>query len=129
MKNESYVGLEILPLPNEDFLEILITSAAEVPGLFLSSIIVDKLGRYDFPCERVAASLRVHRKYTQFIEFLIVGIFFFLLIIPFVLGREGEAWKEVLETIFLFVSRAFIFGAFAVTCEFGYASMVQRRVR
>eukprot|EP00761_Pharyngomonas_kirbyi_P012504 gb/GECH01012531.1/.p1 GENE.gb/GECH01012531.1/~~gb/GECH01012531.1/.p1 ORF type:complete len:525 (+),score=60.83 gb/GECH01012531.1/:1-1575(+) len=76
---------------NSEYLAVFLTSIAEVPGLFCSALIINRLGR----------------KITLFILFTVGAIFTFLLAIPDL--------PTVAGTIFAIVSRAAIMGAFSTT--------------
>lgn len=77
----------------EPYLEVLITSLAEAPGVILAACLINNIGR----------------KNTQLLLFLICGIFMLLLLIP------TDIW---LLTIFAVVSRMCIMGAFSTTFVF-----------
>eukprot|EP01118_Nematostelium_gracile_P002562 TRINITY_DN1278_c0_g1_i2.p1 TRINITY_DN1278_c0_g1~~TRINITY_DN1278_c0_g1_i2.p1 ORF type:complete len:509 (-),score=104.22 TRINITY_DN1278_c0_g1_i2:167-1693(-) len=72
---------------NHDYLDIVITTAAELPGILLTAAIIDRLGR----------------KKTQALDFCVAGVCSFLLFV---------CASRTVETIFLFVIRAAITGAF-----------------
>ncbi|XP_070571836.1 synaptic vesicle 2-related protein-like [Ptychodera flava] len=74
-------------LNTKDYIDLLWTSIAEFPGLVVTFIIIEKIGR----------------KKTMAIEFLVFSIFTFLLCI---------CTTRTVLTIFLFIARAFISGAF-----------------
>eukprot|EP00761_Pharyngomonas_kirbyi_P014428 gb/GECH01014458.1/.p1 GENE.gb/GECH01014458.1/~~gb/GECH01014458.1/.p1 ORF type:complete len:539 (+),score=114.73 gb/GECH01014458.1/:1-1617(+) len=76
---------------NSKYLAVLITSIAEVPGLFVSALVINYLGR----------------KLTLCILFVIGSIFTILLAIPHL--------NTVAGTIFAVFSRAAIMGAFSTT--------------
>ena len=80
------------PLTTEDYIEFLITTFAEVPGIFISILILEILGR----------------KITFFLEFIISGGAFFLLFIC-------TAHDRILKSIILFVIRGCIAAVFLVT--------------
>eukprot|EP00297_Palpitomonas_bilix_P000475 CAMPEP_0113912342 /NCGR_PEP_ID=MMETSP0780_2-20120614/28874_1 /TAXON_ID=652834 /ORGANISM="Palpitomonas bilix" /LENGTH=549 /DNA_ID=CAMNT_0000909291 /DNA_START=12 /DNA_END=1661 /DNA_ORIENTATION=- /assembly_acc=CAM_ASM_000599 len=82
------------PFNTSTYVDVFITSGAEFPGLIMSMIIIDRLGR----------------KKTQGIQFAGTGLFVALLLIPGlpIAARVG----------LLFVARALIMGAFCVTCVY-----------
>ncbi|XP_025092946.1 synaptic vesicle 2-related protein-like isoform X3 [Pomacea canaliculata] len=79
--------LECKTLTKDDYKDLTWTTLAEFPGLFLTAFLLEKIGR----------------KYTMAIEFGIFSLFVFLVNI---------CTTRALLTVFLFVSRAFISGAF-----------------
>lgn len=79
--------LECRTLTRDDYKDLTWTTFAEFPGLFLTAFLLEKIGR----------------KYTMALEFGIFSIFVFFVNI---------CTKRALLTVFLFVARAFISGAF-----------------
>ena len=77
-------------LTSEDYLEFLITSVAEFPGLIATLILSDTIGR----------------KLTMTSEFLLSGFFYLLLLLC--TGTKDK----IVKTIFLFAIRGCITGAF-----------------
>jgi MFS family permease len=85
------------PLTRNDYTDLVSTTMAEFPGLILTAVIIETLGR----------------KRTMALEFGVYSIFMFLLL--FCLERR---WV----TAFIFVARAFISGAFQ--CVYVYTPEV-----
>jgi len=86
-------------LKNEDYADIFITTAAEMPGVLLTAFIIERLGRKKtLAIDLTAASLFWY-------DCLLAHLNSFLLFICS--GR-------IAETIFLFCIRAFSTGAFQV---------------
>jgi len=81
-----------LTVSDDVYLNVLITSIAELPGIFFASLAIDRLGR----------------KSTQGSFFALCGVFTILL------GLKQQA-PRVLLTIFAVFSRLFIMGAFSAT--------------
>nr|KAG5696862.1 hypothetical protein BaRGS_035272 [Batillaria attramentaria] len=79
--------LECKTLTKDDYKDLTWTTFAEFPGLFLTAFLLEKIGR----------------KFTMAIEFGIFSIFVFFVNI---------CTTRALLTVFLFVARAFISGAF-----------------
>ncbi|XP_046340133.2 synaptic vesicle 2-related protein-like [Haliotis rufescens] len=79
--------LECKTLTTADYRDLVWTTFAEFPGLFVTVFFIEKIGR----------------KYTMAVEFSIFTVFVFLVNI---------CTTRALLTVFLFVSRAFIAGAF-----------------
>ncbi|KAI6646404.1 Synaptic vesicle 2-related protein-like [Oopsacas minuta] len=79
------------PLTSSDYLEYIITSAAEIPGIFITLVIVDIIGR----------------KLTFAIQFASGALFFLLYICT--------PYEYVLKTGILFTVRACLAGAFVVS--------------
>lgn len=79
--------LECKMLSTKDYVDLLWTTCAEFPGLIITVLIIDKIGR----------------KYTMVLEFIIFSLFTFFLNIC--------TTRPVL-IVLLFISRAFISGAF-----------------
>ena len=80
------------PLTTPDYMEYLVTTLAEVPGILISILLLEIVGR----------------KITFFLEFMISGGAFFLLFIC--TGHD-----RLIKTIILFVIRACISAVFLVT--------------
>ncbi|XP_076434942.1 synaptic vesicle 2-related protein-like [Babylonia areolata] len=78
---------ECKTLTRDDYKDLTWTTFAEFPGLFLTAFLLEKIGR----------------KYTMALEFGVFSIFVFFVNI---------CTKRALLTVFLFVARAFISGAF-----------------
>lgn len=79
--------MECKTLTKDDYKDLTWTTFAEFPGLFLTAFLLEKIGR----------------KYTMAIEFGIFSLFVFFVNI---------CTTRALLTVFLFVARAFISGAF-----------------
>ena len=77
-------------LTREDYLEFLVTSVAEFPGLIATLILSDTIGR----------------KLTMTSEFLLSGVFYLLLLVC------AGTRDRIVKTVFLFVIRGCITGAF-----------------
>lgn len=77
-----------MPLTHMDYIEVIITTIAELPGLVVSALFIDKLGR----------------KRMMMLLFFTCAVATFLLLI----------YNPVMRTIELFVGRASIVGAFLV---------------
>ncbi|XP_070204759.1 synaptic vesicle 2-related protein-like isoform X2 [Littorina saxatilis] len=79
--------LECKTLTRDDYKDLTWTTFAEFPGLFLTAFLLEKIGR----------------KYTMALEFGVFSVFVFFVNI---------CTTRALLTVFLFVARAFISGAF-----------------
>ncbi|KAI6188264.1 Synaptic vesicle 2-related protein [Aphelenchoides besseyi] len=93
--NNSLTGCR--PLVQKDYIDLLSTTLSEFPGLIVTAVIIEWFGR----------------KKTMAIEF---GVYsFFMLLLFFCMGR---GWV----TVFIFIARAFISGAFQ--CVYVYTPEV-----
>ncbi|KAK2155568.1 hypothetical protein LSH36_236g00000 [Paralvinella palmiformis] len=84
---EPACSLECKQLTTKDYTDLLWTTVAEFPGLFITFLIIEWLGR----------------RWTMAVEFCVFSFFVFLV---------NMCTSRTLLTFFLFVARAFISGAF-----------------
>uniref|UniRef100_A0A914LFP4 Major facilitator superfamily (MFS) profile domain-containing protein n=1 Tax=Meloidogyne incognita TaxID=6306 RepID=A0A914LFP4_MELIC len=94
---ETPIILECKPLLKKDYIDLISTTFSEFPGLILTAILIEWLGR----------------KRTMAMEFGVFALFSFLLIF---------CVKRYWLTTFIFISRAFISGAFQ--CVYVYTPEV-----
>ncbi|CAD5217517.1 unnamed protein product [Bursaphelenchus okinawaensis] len=85
------------PLTQKDYIDLLSTTMSEFPGLIITAVIIESLGR----------------KKTMAVEFGVYSVFMFLLFF---------CWERHWVTAFIFIARAFISGAFQ--CVYVYTPEV-----